>query len=449
VTALVPDNIGCWRDRAKLPVDLLDAGGAALGGKLYVVGGKDAVAHRSRAFAYDPRFDHWFRVPSLPGPAVENPAVVARGGRLYVIGGSTEPFSGAVARVTSYDPHRNRWRSLTPMPTPRGGATAQVLGGKIYVAGGLDASGASLSRVEVFDPSDGPTGSWSSAPPMSVRRDNPGSAALSGRLYVFGGRTRNADGSTVDGALTSVEMYDPSTGDWKSRASMPTGRRTMAVGTLNGRAQLIGGEGSAVAPGTFYANEEYDPATDSWRTLTSMPTPRHGAAAGTIGGVVYTVGGGPQSGSSFSRLNQAFSFAPFGNPAPLPRCHGHPATIVGDSGPNRLAGTKRTDVIVAKAGRDLIHGYGGRDVICGGGGRDRLLGGGGRDLLLGQGGADPLFGGRAADRLVGGAAGDWLFGGPGPDRLFGGRRDRLFGGRGRDFCALGRSGVRAGCERPR
>jgi N-acetylneuraminic acid mutarotase len=142
---------------------------------------------------------------------------------------------------------------------------------------------------------------------MTTRRDNPGSAVLGGNLYVFGGRTRNADGTSIDAALTSVEMYDPSTNTWSARAPMPSGRRTMVVGTIGERAQLMGGEIPG-DPGVSAANEEYDYLTDTWTILTPMKTPRHGAVAGTIAGVVYVVGGGPTGGGSFTDVNEAFSF---------------------------------------------------------------------------------------------------------------------------------------------
>ena len=81
----------------------------------------------------------------------------------------------------------------------------------------------------------------------------------------------------------------------------------MLVGTLNGRAQVVGGERMPNGQ-TFPQNEEYDPTTDSWRQLTSMPTPRHGMAGGTVNGVLYTAGGGPSGGSSFTSVVEAFSF---------------------------------------------------------------------------------------------------------------------------------------------
>jgi large repetitive protein len=130
-----------------------------------------------------------------------------------------------------------------------------------------------------------------------------------GKLYVFGGRTRNSDGTEVVGELTLVEMFDPATATWTARAPMPTGRRAMVVGTLNAKAQVMGGE-QAPDGSAFNVNEEYDPQTNTWRGREPMPTGRHGAVAGTISGVVYVVGGGPQAGSSFTSVNEALEGAP-------------------------------------------------------------------------------------------------------------------------------------------
>jgi N-acetylneuraminic acid mutarotase len=190
------------------------------------------------------------------------------------------------------------------MPTARGGAAAEALGGLIYVVGGIAENGASLDSVEVYDPT---MDAWTSVAPMLTRRDNPGAAVFDDKLYVFGGRTRDADGTEVDGTLNTVEMYDPIQDIWTARTPMPTGRRTMVVGTLDGRAQVIGGERAADGK-TFPQNEEYDPATDTWRALAAMPTPRHGAAGGTVDGAVYVAGGGPTGGASFTTVVEAFGF---------------------------------------------------------------------------------------------------------------------------------------------
>jgi hypothetical protein len=69
----------------------------------------------------------------------------------------------------------------------------------------------------------------------------------------------------------------------------------------------MGGE-RTVTGETFIQNEEYDPVSNSWRVLEQMVTARHGTAAGTINGFVYVVGGGPTAGTSFTTVNEAFTY---------------------------------------------------------------------------------------------------------------------------------------------
>ncbi len=308
-------NTGTWAAEQSAPAAILDVGGAALDGKLYVVGGKTGSGPVRTMYIYDPVADSWSAGPDLPAeyPAVENPAVVAYDGKLYVFAGSSDAFSGAVTSSAVYDPAGNSWTMLTSMSIGRGGATAQAIGNLIYVVGGMDTNGVSLNSVEIYDPAQN---SWSNGPSMQTRRDNAGSAVLNGQLYVFGGRTREADGSGP-GTLQTVEMFDPATQTWTSREPMPTGRRVPVVGTLNGKVQVIGGERKNDGS-TFAENEEYDPVNNTWRTLTPMLTPRHGAAAGTIDGVIYVAMGGPIGGTSFTDVNESFTMVEDPNPPQLP-----------------------------------------------------------------------------------------------------------------------------------
>ncbi|MDY7021336.1 MAG: kelch repeat-containing protein, partial [Cyanobacteriota bacterium] len=306
VTILEP--VGTWReDLPSAPAEILDPGSAVLDDKLYLIGGKNANTHVNTVSVYDPGdpFDNtddvWMTAPDLPGSAVENPAVVSYEGQIYVFGGSENPFSDTVSNAAVFDPVTSSWSTLPDMPTPRGGATAQVIGDEIYVMGGLGDNGASLDTVEIYDPL---TGSWSSGTNLQTRRDNPGSAVIDDQLYVFGGRTRNANGVVEDGTLNSIEIYDPQNDSWSFGAPMPTGRRAMSVGTLNNRIQLIGGE--AIGGSSFAQNEEYNPIADTWRTLPSIPTPRHGAGFGTIDDVIYVAGGGPVAGSAFTDVTEGF-----------------------------------------------------------------------------------------------------------------------------------------------
>ena len=306
ITSVRINTNGCWMTLESVPEAILDSGSTALDDKLYMVGGKLSSGPVNTVRYYDPETDTWTTVASKPGSAVENPAVVAYNGKIYAFGGSTGPFSGAVNDAHVYTPGTNSWTSIASMPTARGGMRAEVIGGLIYVAGGMDASGASLDILEIYDPV---ANSWTTGSSMTEARDNAGTGVIDGKLYAVGGRERLADGTTINGTKNTAEVYDPGTSTWSAIASMPTGRRTMVVGTINGKLQVIGGEKNDSDPDTiFRVNEEYDPASNSWTSLAAPPNPRHGAAFATINGVLYVSGGGLKGGSSFTDLTEQFSF---------------------------------------------------------------------------------------------------------------------------------------------
>ena len=70
-------------------------------------------------------------------PVVESPASVV-GGRIYVFGG--EATDGTFGENEAYDPARDTWQAMAPMPTARHGLGSAVMHGSIYViSGGADA----------------------------------------------------------------------------------------------------------------------------------------------------------------------------------------------------------------------------------------------------------------------------------------------------------------------
>lgn len=317
VTALIPRSLGCWDDGLRpLPQAIVDAGGAAIADKFFVVAGKNGSGKRqSSVYVFDMVLETWSKALDLPGPAVENPAVVAAGGGIFAFGGSTSSLSGAVANSAKLDPATGEWSILPEMPTPRAGAVALVMDGLIYVIGGLGADGASLDVVEVFDPV---TRSWDrSFASLSKRRDNLGAAVLDGKIVVFGGRTRNADGTTDTFRLHSVETISPGDQTWEERQPMPTARRSMIVATLPCStnkeseaylcAQISGGERGRDNE-TFRQNEEYNPRHDTWSELSAMKNPRHGAAFATYSNALYVAGGGPRGGTSAYDIFSKFGY---------------------------------------------------------------------------------------------------------------------------------------------
>lgn len=306
ITSVRIETNGCWSELSPAPEAILDAGSTNLDGKFYMIGGKLSTGPINTVRSYDPASDSWTQVADKPGSAVENPAAVAHNGMIYTFGGSVLPFSGAVNEAYRYNPGTNTWTAIAPMPTARGGIRAEVINGKIYIAGGMDASGNSVGILEIYDPA---TDTWASGSSMNELRDNAGTAVIDGKLYVVGGRERLGSGVTINGTKNTAEVYDPATNVWTPISSMPTGRRTMVVGTINGKIQVVGGEyNNADADFIFRVNEEYDPLTDTWSSLPTPPNPRHGAAFTTINDVLYVSGGGLIGGSSFTTLTEMFSF---------------------------------------------------------------------------------------------------------------------------------------------
>lgn len=130
-----------WRTAAPLPVARTHMGAAAVGGKIYIVGGvrgRDETAKNlSDVYRYDPATNAWSAVASLPKARSHfaSSTVVTGDGRIVIIGGV---YNGRVplTNVTEYNPLTNRWTELDPIPEPRKAPVAQIIGDHLIVATG-------------------------------------------------------------------------------------------------------------------------------------------------------------------------------------------------------------------------------------------------------------------------------------------------------------------------
>jgi N-acetylneuraminic acid mutarotase len=81
---------------------------------------------------------------------------------------------------------------------------------------------------------------------------------------------------------------------------MPTARRGLVAGTINGVIYAAGGADSSGTPlGTL---EAYDVASNTWSARAPMPTPRTGVAGGVIDGRLYVAGGSTATSSVSTTL---------------------------------------------------------------------------------------------------------------------------------------------------
>lgn len=168
--------------------------------------GKPWPARFARAAAYNPSTNRWHRI--APPPASRGGATAVWDGReVLLIGGAPGPRGGKPAALArqgfAYNPKRNRWRRLAPMPSGRAGFTAQWTGTRLLIWGGTtNATGRpqSPARGLAYDPS---TNRWSALPQAPLRgRLDPTSVWTGHALIVWSGGTgRPPYRAFTDGAI--------------------------------------------------------------------------------------------------------------------------------------------------------------------------------------------------------------------------------------------------------
>ncbi|MBL0917571.1 MAG: kelch-like protein [Hydrogenophaga sp.] len=282
-----------------------------LGGRIYVAGGllNPNTGYSAHFEAYDPTTDRWTRLATLP-EARHHIALAAAAGRIHAVGGFTGGFPNwrAQADTWVYDPGANRWSAGAPLPYASAEGVFAGIDGRLYLVGGRvrgrdDArhfnDHTDTARGAVFDPA---TGRWSAIADAPTARNSAAAAVLDGRLHVVGGRQalRQPDGSLRQVNVPQLEVYDPATDRWTTRAPMPLPQGGLAAAAHGGRLYVFGGEQWVPEQKVFADAWVYDPATDRWSALPPLPTPRHGLGAATLGDRIHVFGGGTRVGGDFA-----------------------------------------------------------------------------------------------------------------------------------------------------
>ena len=221
-----------------------------------------------------PEVSGWSLSAPLPVPTSEQ-TVVVLGGKIYIAGGYAHARI-PVDHLWIYDPATNRCSAGPPLPLALHHAPGATVNGKLYILGG-EAGGAgtglpSLYLNSVFE-LDPQIGEWVARASMPTSRSAGGAAVIDGKIYVAGGRT------VQTGADFAV--YDPATDVWTALPSMPTQRNHLAVAAIDGLIYVAGGRfGGGFNTERTAALEVYNPGTQTWTTRASMLGPRGGVARG-------------------------------------------------------------------------------------------------------------------------------------------------------------------------
>jgi non-specific serine/threonine protein kinase len=171
---------GAWVELPRLRRPRGAAGAAVVGDTLYVVGGRDSTVLTGATEAFDGT--SWRERAAIPTPR-DHLGAVSDGHVLYAVGGRFLSPAATADSFERYDPSRDAWTGLPPLPTARGGIGVTLAGGRIVVAGGEDASNV-YAQVEAFDVG---SGGWSSLADDPSPRHGLALAAVGNGVYALVG----------------------------------------------------------------------------------------------------------------------------------------------------------------------------------------------------------------------------------------------------------------------
>src|SRR5581483_11146718 len=142
------------------------------------------------------------------------------------------------------------WQTRAPLPSPRNHLSGAVVNGKLYAIAGQqleESSSINQSEMDVYDPA---TDTWSRVAdlPLPLSHVHQSTVVYDDKIITVGGEL--VHNTSADQVL----MYDPTKDLWSIIGYLPSNRRALTAGIING--QLI-------ASGGYLNGKQY---TNTWVT---------------------------------------------------------------------------------------------------------------------------------------------------------------------------------------
>ncbi|XP_071944391.1 kelch-like protein 26 [Antedon mediterranea] len=256
-----------WKPFTDMPIRRLDLAVATMDNFLYVAGGQfsgDSLGIDSigTVHQYNPRFDTWRQLC----PMKKRRSLFSLDGMntyLYAVGGKNT--QGGLASVERYDSGTDSWEYVAPLTLHTFGHSSAVVGGKLFITGGVVDGGHFSNALQVYDPNHD---KWTFKAPMSSTRAFHVMCSVGKKIYVIGGNTRDSKNRRVD--CRAVECYDTKNEQWSTLARMPIGVSLAGVCVYSKCVYVIGGYTGKFSD-RHSEVQKYDIETDKWKIVCNLP----------------------------------------------------------------------------------------------------------------------------------------------------------------------------------
>ena len=344
-----------WTNTNSSTSDIHHFQAVAYNSKIYIIGAFTGnfpnESPVTNILIYDTETDNLSTGPAIPSNRLRGSAgVVLYNCKFYVVAGNrlghrAFTFSNEVAHAKwfdCFDPETNSWTTLPDAPNARDHAHAAVIGDKLYFAGGRRSSfetvGTFVDTEEDVDVFDFESGQWlsGSALPDDIPTERAGAsvAAYGAELIVIGGETNSNNAVS----LPKTEILDTRSGNWRTLATMQTGRHASQAILYKGDIYIAAG--SKTKGGTeITASEDFieafsfdgapgSGAYNNWTNLASINNARSESQCIVYEDEVYFFHG---FGPSIGVINTCEKYNPYTNRwtslTPMPSINGQPRAI--------------------------------------------------------------------------------------------------------------------------
>jgi N-acetylneuraminic acid mutarotase len=219
--------------------------------------------------------------------------------------GQATPLKG-YASARSFFEGTGSWAAKEDLPAGTSDFVAVTVGDKIYLIGGQDVNGASMTVVREYDPVIDDYNSTKAA--LSVGRMRYGAAAVGTKIYVIGGLAvddpfGDVNASNIQTPHTTF-IYDTATDTWAVGPQLITGRSDLCAFAVGTKVYAVGGYTDFLS--TLDSVEVLDTSASSpaWAAAPSLPEARGDVTCAAAGGKGYAIGGFYDPTGTFADLDQ-------------------------------------------------------------------------------------------------------------------------------------------------